>query len=61
MSDEALPTLATARLLLRPFRLEDAPTVQRLAGAREVAATTLTVPPRSETMFQSARTRRSEL
>ena len=44
MSGEALPTLATARLVLRPFRLEDAPTVQRLAGVREVAATTLTVP-----------------
>jgi RimJ/RimL family protein N-acetyltransferase len=39
-----LPTLSTARLVLRPFRLEDAPEVQRLAGAREIAASTLTVP-----------------
>lgn len=38
------PTLATARLVLRPFRLGDAPSVQELAGAREVADTTLTIP-----------------
>ena len=38
------PTLETPRLLLRPFRLEDAPQVQRLAGAREVAANTLNIP-----------------
>ncbi len=44
MIADALPTLATARLVLRPFRLGDAPMVQRLAGAREIAATTLTVP-----------------
>ena len=30
--------------MLRPFRLEDAPNVQRLAGAREVAANTLNIP-----------------
>jgi len=40
----ALPTLETARLRLRPFSVADAPDVQRLAGAREIAATTLTVP-----------------
>lgn len=31
------PTLMTERLLLRPFQLEDAPDVQRLAGAIEIA------------------------
>jgi RimJ/RimL family protein N-acetyltransferase len=40
----SLPTLRTERLLLRPFTLADAPRVQALAGAREVAATTLTIP-----------------
>lgn len=39
-----LPRLATERLLLRPFVAADAPTVERLAGAREVADTTLTIP-----------------
>jgi len=38
------PTLETPRLVLRPFALGDAPDVQRLAGAREVAATTLNIP-----------------
>lgn len=38
------PTLRTERLILRPFCLEDAATVQRLAGTREVAETTLTIP-----------------
>lgn len=38
------PTLQSERLDLRPFTLEDAPVVQALAGAREVAATTLHVP-----------------
>jgi hypothetical protein len=38
------PTLETPRLVLRPFTLEDAPAVQRLAGAKEVAATMLAVP-----------------
>jgi ribosomal-protein-alanine N-acetyltransferase len=37
-------TLATPRLVLRPFDLRDAPTVQRLAGAREIADTTLNIP-----------------
>ena len=39
-----LPGLTTARLSLRPFAPEDAPDVRRLAGAREVAATTLSIP-----------------
>ena len=38
------PTLRTERLVLRPFAPEDAADVQRLAGAREVAATTLHIP-----------------
>jgi [ribosomal protein S5]-alanine N-acetyltransferase len=38
------PTLHTPRLTLRPFRPSDAPDVQRLAGAYEVALNTLTVP-----------------
>ena len=38
------PILRTPRLILRPFTLADARDVQRLAGAREVAATTAAVP-----------------
>ena len=38
------PTLTTARLVLRPFTLADAPAIQRLAGDARVADTTLTVP-----------------
>ena len=40
----AAPTLGTERLLLRPFAADDAPDVQRLAGARAVAETTLHIP-----------------
>lgn len=36
--------LATERLLLRPFTLDDAPAVQRLASAYEVAENTLLIP-----------------
>lgn len=39
-----LPTLRTSRLVLRPFLLSDAATVQRLAGDRAVADTTLSIP-----------------
>jgi hypothetical protein len=38
------PTLVTTRLKLRPFAARDAPSVQRLAGVREVADTTVNVP-----------------
>jgi RimJ/RimL family protein N-acetyltransferase len=38
------PTLITERLLLRPLTLADAPDVQRLAGEREIAATTASIP-----------------
>lgn len=38
------PKLATTRLVLRPLNLADVPTVQRLAGRREIAATTLSIP-----------------
>jgi [ribosomal protein S5]-alanine N-acetyltransferase len=37
-------SLETERLLLRPFTLADAPAVQSLAGAVEIASTTLHVP-----------------
>jgi len=39
-----LPTLTTERLALRPFLLSDAASVQRLAGERDVADTTLSIP-----------------
>ena len=38
------PTLKTDRLLLRPFTMADAPEVQRLAGDKEIASTTLNIP-----------------
>src|SRR5215211_660188 len=38
------PTLETTRLILRLFTVADAQDVQRLAGEREVASTTLNVP-----------------
>jgi len=34
----------TARLLLRSFEREDVPTIVRLAGAKEIAATTVRIP-----------------
>jgi ribosomal-protein-alanine N-acetyltransferase len=36
--------LLTLRLLLRPFEPGDIPTIVRLAGAREIAATTINIP-----------------
>lgn len=38
------PTLRTERLTLRPFTLDDAPELHRLAGAYEVALNTLMIP-----------------
>ena len=38
------PILETLRLSLRPFTLDDAPTVQKLAGRVEIADTTLNIP-----------------
>lgn len=39
-----MPTLESERLILRPFSLSDALSVQRLAGDRAIADTTLNVP-----------------
>jgi [ribosomal protein S5]-alanine N-acetyltransferase len=39
-----LPTLRTARLVLRPLETTDAPAIQRLAGEREIALNTLVIP-----------------
>ena len=39
-----MPTLKTERLILRPFSLDDAKDVQRLAGDVDIAKTTLTIP-----------------
>lgn len=38
------PTLETERLVLRPFSMADAAVVQRLAGDKEIASTTLNIP-----------------
>lgn len=39
-----MPRLKTKRLILKPFILDDAPDVQRLAGDRAIAATTTNIP-----------------
>lgn len=39
-----LPNIETERLMLRPFNLNDAKEVQRLAGDVEIAKTTLNIP-----------------
>ena len=41
---QVMPHLFTERLCLRPFVASDGPEVERLAGAREVADTTLNIP-----------------
>lgn len=38
------PVLQSGRLTLRPIEMRDAPEIQRLAGAREIADGTLTIP-----------------
>src|SRR5258708_34140040 len=38
------PTLQTSRLTLRPFKMADAPAVQRLLAAREIAEMTANIP-----------------
>ncbi len=38
------PSLQTERLLLRPFEASDSPAVCQLAGAREIADTTISIP-----------------
>jgi len=44
MSEEQRPILDTVRLKLRPFMLDDAPEVQRLAGDKDIASTTGNIP-----------------
>jgi RimJ/RimL family protein N-acetyltransferase len=39
-----LPTIETGRLILRPFTIDDAPEIQRLAGDPLIADTTLLIP-----------------
>ncbi len=41
---DAQPTLSTPRLTLRPLEAADAPAIERLAGDRAVADTTLRIP-----------------
>jgi RimJ/RimL family protein N-acetyltransferase len=41
---KSIPVLETRRLVLRPFEAGDAPVVQRLAGAPEVALATQNIP-----------------
>ena len=38
------PALETKRLILRPLTPQDAPTVQQMAGRREIADTTISIP-----------------
>jgi len=39
-----IPRLETKKLLLRPFKPGDAPIVEKLAGDKRVAETTLNIP-----------------
>jgi RimJ/RimL family protein N-acetyltransferase len=43
-ASDSHPVLHTARLVLRPFREEDAPLLARLAGTHRVADTTASIP-----------------
>ncbi|GIP42246.1 N-acetyltransferase [Paenibacillus sp. J45TS6] len=38
------PTFVTERLILRPLQLADAPFIQKLAGEKDIASTTLSIP-----------------
>ena len=38
------PTITTERLILRSYRMDDAPELQRLIGERDIAATTMNIP-----------------
>jgi len=38
------PTIKTERLILRPYRQEDAPELQRLIGERDVVSTMMSIP-----------------
>lgn len=49
---QSFPTLTTARLVLRQFTLADAPSIQRLAGASEVAAGTFLPHPYEDGMAE---------
>jgi len=44
MTFDMLPTLHTQRLILRPFRPEDAAAVQQMAGHPDIASTTANIP-----------------
>ena len=44
MNPKPQPSLETTRLILRPFRPDDASAVKELAGDKEIAATTMNVP-----------------
>ena len=44
MTTKEIPSLTTARLILRACTMADAADMQRLAGDRDIAATTLRIP-----------------
>jgi RimJ/RimL family protein N-acetyltransferase len=52
-AERQAPRLDTARLALRPFRLADAPEVQRLAGDPEIADATLLPHPYEDGMAEA--------